>query len=93
MFPTIYGITLEGLRDDATFGASGLVMVIVGGAVMPPLQGTLIDMGTVAGMPAMNFSFILAFICFVVIAIFSYCTVKVHPAKQQSIGISLLKKG
>ncbi len=76
MFPTIYGIALEGLKDDATIGAAGLVMAIVGGALMPPLQGAIIDMGTVAGMPAVNFSFILPFFSFVVIAVYAYRTLK-----------------
>ena len=78
MFPTIYGIALEGLGDDATLGAAGLVMAIVGGALMPPLQGLIIDLGTVAWLPAVNFSFILPFICFVAIAIYGYRTLKVH---------------
>lgn len=82
MFPTIYGIALEGLGDDATIGAAGLVMAIVGGALMPPLQGAIIDLGTVASMPAVNFSFILPFICFVVVAIYGYRTLKVHPRLQ-----------
>jgi len=79
MFPTIYGIALEGLGDDATLGAAGLVMAIVGGALMPPLQGYIIDLGTVGFLPAVNFSFVLPFICFVVIAIYGYRTLKVHP--------------
>lgn len=79
MFPTIYGIALEGLGDDATLGAAGLVMAIVGGALMPPLQGWIIDLGTVGFLPAVNFSFILPFICFVFIAIYGYRTLKVHP--------------
>ena len=80
MFPTIYGIALEGVGDDATLGAAGLVMAIVGGALMPPLQGLIIDMGTIGWLPAVNFSFILPFICFVVIAIYGYRTLRVHIA-------------
>lgn len=72
MFPTIYGIALEGIGKDATLGAAGLVMAIVGGALMPPIQGVIIDLGTVAGMPAVNFSFILPLISFVVIAGYGY---------------------
>ena len=79
MFPTIYGIALGGLKEDSTLGAAGLVMAIVGGALMPPLQGKLIDQGTIMSMPAVNFSFVLPFICFVVIAIYGYRTLKVHP--------------
>ena len=77
MFPTIYGIALHGLGDDATIGAAGLVMAIVGGALMPPIQGAIIDMGTVAWLPAVNASFILPFICFIVIGIYAYRTLTV----------------
>lgn len=72
MFPTIYGIALENTGKDATMGAAGLVMAIVGGALMPPLQGAIIDLGNVGSLPAINFSFILPFVCFVVIAIYGY---------------------
>jgi MFS transporter, FHS family, L-fucose permease len=74
MFPTIYGIALEGIGDDATIGAAGLVMAIVGGALMPPLQGAIIDMGTIGWLPAVNVSFVLPLICFVVIAVYGYRT-------------------
>ena len=66
MFPTIYGIALDGLGDDAKFGAAGLIMAILGGSVLPPLQAMLID----AGMT--NFSFVLPFVCFLVVTIYGY---------------------
>ena len=72
MFPTIYGIALTGLGDDAKFGAAGLIMAILGGSVLPPLQASIIDMNTIWNMPAVNVSFILPFICFVVITIYGH---------------------
>lgn len=74
MFPTIYGIALNGLGDDAKFGAAGLIMAILGGSVLPPLQASIIDLKVVAGLPAVNVSFSLPFICFVVIAIYGLRT-------------------
>ena len=68
MFPTIYGVAREGVGNDTTLGAAFLVMAIVGGALMPPLQGMIIDMGTVGFLPAVNASFCLPLICFVVIS-------------------------
>ena len=72
MFPTIYGISLRDVGQDATLGAALLVMAIVGGALMPPIQGAIIDLGRVAWLPAVNASFILPFISFIAIAIFAY---------------------
>ncbi len=81
MFPTIYGISLQGLEnDDAKLGAAGLVMAIVGGALMPPIQGAIIDQGTLFSMPAVNASFLLPFISFIVVAAFGYRTYKYHMA-------------
>ena len=76
MFPTIYGIALEGLGDDAKFGAAGLIMAILGGSVMPPVQASIIDLKEVFGMPAVNVSFILPLLCFVVITVYGYRTMQ-----------------
>lgn len=70
MFPTIYGIALSGLGDDAKFGAAGLIMAILGGSILPPLQAGIIDMGTVFGYPAVNLSFILPLVCFAVVCLY-----------------------
>ena len=72
MFPTIYGIALENVsREDTSLGAAFLVMAIVGGALMPPLQGMVIDQGTVFGMPAVNFSYSLPLVCFVIVTVYA----------------------
>ena len=70
MFPTIYGIALNKLGDDAKFGAAGLIMAILGGSVLPPLQAAIIDCKVILEMPAVNVSFILPLVCFIVIAIY-----------------------
>lgn len=68
MFPSIYGIALEDVEDrDTTLGAAFLVEAIVGGSILPPLQGWIIDQGVVFGLPAVNFSFVLPLFCFVLI--------------------------
>lgn len=74
MFPTIYGIALKGLGEDAKFGAAGLIMAILGGSIMPPLQGAIIKQGTLFSMPAENVSFIIPLICFVVVALYGFRT-------------------
>jgi len=82
MFPTIYGIALKGLGDDAKLGAAGLIMAIGGGCLMPPMQGAIMDMNAFnlgfMTLSSTRASFVLPLICFVVIAIFGFRTSKVH---------------
>jgi len=78
MFPTIYGIALRGMGEDAKFGAAGLIMSIVGGTFLPLLQAWIIDRGTILSFPAVNLSFIMPLICFLVIGLFGYRTYKIH---------------
>jgi FHS family L-fucose permease-like MFS transporter len=73
MFPTIYGIALENVsREDTALGAAFLVMAIVGGALMPPLQGMIIDLGEVFGISAVNISYALPLLCFVVVGVYAH---------------------
>ena len=75
MFPTIYGIALGDLTEEQSkVGSAGLIMSIVGGALMPKLQALIIDIGgngvndiTILGVPEINFSYILPMICFLYI--------------------------
>ena len=77
MFPTIYGIALENVdSQDTSLGAAFLVMAIVGGALMPPLQGMIIDQQTVFGHPAVNVSYALPLICFIIIMIYGWRSYK-----------------
>ena len=77
MFPSIYGIALENVSpQDTKLGAAFLVMAIVGGALMPPLQGMIIDREVIMGLPAVNISFVLPLICFLIIIIFGYRSFK-----------------
>jgi FHS family L-fucose permease-like MFS transporter len=78
MFPTIYGIALEGLGEDSKFAAAFLVMAIVGGAIMPTLQGMILDLGgngytdlLILGVSEVNFSFTLPLACFLLVFIFA----------------------
>ena len=50
MFPTIYGVSLQGLGEDTKFGAAGLVMAILGGALMPPIMGKVMDQDPEGGL-------------------------------------------
>ncbi|KAA6350008.1 L-fucose-proton symporter [termite gut metagenome] len=85
MFPTIYGIALNGLGDDAKFGAAGLIMAILGGSILPPVQAIIIDQGTLLGMPAVNLSFILPLMCFVIVSVYGYRTFKEAQARRDNV--------
>lgn len=84
MFPTIYGIALKDMGDEAKIGSAGLIMAIVGGALMPIAQGWILDWGgsgfsdikILGFIPEVNFSFILPLICLSVVAYYGYNTFK-----------------
>lgn len=62
MFPTIYGIALDGISGETTkIAASGLIMAILGGALITPLQALVSD------HYGISISFTVPTICFVII--------------------------
>ena len=65
MFPTIYGIALGGVSvDDAKIGASGLIMAILGGALLTPLQAIISDASSI------NTSYLVPAACFLVVLLY-----------------------
>jgi|TARA_B110000305_G_C19439645_1_gene641056 FHS family L-fucose permease-like MFS transporter len=89
MFPTIYGIALGDLTEEQSkVGSAGLIMAIVGGALLPMFQGMIIDVGgngvadtTIMGVSEVNFSFILPLLCFVYIAWYGQNVFKKYESK------------
>jgi FHS family L-fucose permease-like MFS transporter len=82
MFPTIYGVALHGLGDDTKFGAAGLVMAILGGALMPPIQGLLVD--NLGGNQA--FGFIVVAISLAVVAAYAMFDLRTNRDASVVVG-------
>ncbi|MEG2157197.1 MAG: L-fucose:H+ symporter permease [Bacteroidaceae bacterium] len=84
MFPTIYGIALCNMGDEMKLGAAGLIMSIMGGAIITPIMGLTIDAGTFSSFvgcysgaeAAVRSSFFIPVFCFVVVAIYGLCNVR-----------------
>ncbi len=70
MFPTIYGLALKDVGSDAEIGSAGLIMAILGGSLLPPLQAMIIDADYI------NFSFIIPTLCFIIILLFGLRQIK-----------------
>ena len=76
MFPTIYGIALGAVsesehNDDTKIGASGLIMAILGGALLTPLQGMVSD-----ATGSINVSYLVPLGCFVVVLCYALFATK-----------------
>lgn len=85
MFPTIYGITLGSVSesehiDDTKIGASGLIMAILGGALLTPIQGMVSD-----ATGSINISYLVPLCCFVVVLLYATFLAKVQKPKYEKI--------
>lgn len=75
MFPTIYGLALESIArseypDDSKIGASGLIMAILGGALLTPVQGLVSDATSIYT------SYLIPTICFAVVTLYAVFAIK-----------------
>jgi len=87
MFPTIYGIALKDMGDEAKIGSAFLVMAIVGGSFFPLIQASIIDIGgdnladtIIMGVPEVKFSFIVPMICVAVVGLYGWYASKIDKA-------------
>ena len=65
MFPTIYGLALSNVGSDTKIGASGLIMAILGGAILTPFQGWVSDLFGI------HVSYLVPAFCFLVVLFYA----------------------
>ena len=75
MWPCIFSLSINGIGKYTSQGSSFLIMMILGGAIIPPVQGKLADIFTIQD------SYWVAVLCFAFLLIYSFLTQKIL-AKQ-----------
>jgi len=75
MWPCIFSLSINGIGKYTSQGSSFLIMMILGGAIIPPVQGKLADIFSIQE------SYWVAVLCFAFLLIYSFITQKVL-AKQ-----------
>lgn len=88
MFPTIFGLGSRNLGEATKIGASGLIMAILGGAVLVWIQGKIIDIagGTDEAMlgAAAAKSYVVPLVCFMVIAAYAFYARATEPSANEA---------
>ena len=75
MWPAIYNLSLMGLGKYTAQGSAFLVMMILGGGIIPPIQGKVAD------ILGIHTSYIISLICFVYLLVFAWVVVKILKNK------------
>jgi FHS family L-fucose permease-like MFS transporter len=83
MWPSIFSLAITGLGKYTSQGSAFLIMMILGGAIIPPLQGKLADgsNNVIPGMSGLHFSYIIPALGFAYIAFFAW-KVSIELKKQ-----------
>ena len=76
MFPTIYGIALRDVGEDTKIGGSGLIMAILGGAVLTAVQGQVSDT-----FQSISLAFSVPLVCFLIIVYYGWQSLRYRPEK------------
>jgi len=72
MFPTIYGMAVRGLGNEMKVGGSGLIMAILGGAVLTFIQGQVSDL-----TGSIHMAYLVPAFCFLIVLFYALNS-KVH---------------
>ena len=74
MWPSIFSLSIAGLGKYTSQGSSLLIMMILGGSIIPPIQGVLSDKAgnLISGMSGIHFSYIVPVIGFAYLAFFAW---------------------
>jgi FHS family L-fucose permease-like MFS transporter len=68
MWPCIFSLSIAGLGKYESQGAAFLIMMILGGAIIPPIQGKLADLASVG----IHQSYWVAVVCFAYLGVFAW---------------------
>ena len=71
MWPCIFSLSITGLGKYTSQGSSFLVMMILGGAIIPPIQGKIADIFTIQS------SYWVAVLCFAYLILYAFLTKKI----------------
>jgi FHS family L-fucose permease-like MFS transporter len=93
MWPSIFSLAVTGLGKYTSQGSAFLIMMILGGSIIPPLQGILADTtsNVVSGMSGIHFSYIVPVIGFAYIAFYAWKAGS--ELKKQGINIDEVEAG
>ncbi|WP_284463556.1 MFS transporter [Chryseobacterium sp.] len=83
MWPSIFTLAITGLGKYTAQGSAFLVMMILGGGIIPPLQGKLSD------IIGIHSSYVIPVLCFVYITLFAYLAKK--SLFRQGINVDVLE--
>ncbi len=91
MWPSIFALSLTGLGKYTTQGAAFLVMMILGGGIIPPIQGKLADFlqasSDVQGA-GIHQSYWVPVICFAYIAVFAFIVKGILARQGENVPVS-----
>lgn len=96
MWPSIFDLAIAGLGKNTGKASSFLVMMILGGGIIPLIQGWICDFDKtspegVMGITWTHFSYVIPILCFIYLAFYGFVTPRI--LKKQGIIMGETKSG